>query len=254
MFNVDNATNNDTALTKIASRLRQAGHESFDPIEARLRCFGHVLKVAVKAILWGKDIEAYDLNHRDAQRELGALNEWQRKGPLKKLHNVATYILKTPQHCDAFESVVKRVYPEETVHTVFVGNVTRWSSDYESILRGFRLRDAIEEYVRIVIGQNSNGERERANENALIHDELDPGDWEYLGCIKEILAPFKEWTLRLQLRYSNGCVADILPAMDELLAHLEDMKVQFRDQPALVQMIEHGWLIMDKLVVILPLL
>jgi len=105
MFNVDNATNNDTALTEIASRLRRSGHESFNPVEARLRCFGHVLNLAVKAILWGKEIEAFDLNHRDAQRELGILNEWQRKGPLKKLHNVVTYILKTPQRRDAFESV-----------------------------------------------------------------------------------------------------------------------------------------------------
>jgi len=160
MFNVDNTTNNDTALTEIASHLRIAGHESFNPIEVRLRCFGHVLNLAVKAILWGKEIETFDLNYGEAQRELGVLREWQWKGPLKKLHNVVTYILKTPQRRDAFESVVQPVYPEETVHTVFVGNITRWSSDYEIILHGFRLRDAIEEYVRIVIGQNSNGERE----------------------------------------------------------------------------------------------
>jgi len=125
MFNVDNTTNNDTTLTEIASHLRLAGHESFNPIEIRLRRFGHVLNLAVKAILWGMDIEAFDLNYGEAQRQLGVLREWQRKGPLKKLHNVVTYILKTPQRRDAFESVVKRVYLEETVHTVFVGNITQ---------------------------------------------------------------------------------------------------------------------------------
>jgi len=51
MFNVDNATNNNTALAEIASRLRIAGHKSFNPIEVQLRCFGHVLNLAVKAIL-----------------------------------------------------------------------------------------------------------------------------------------------------------------------------------------------------------
>jgi len=106
MFNVDNATNNDTALTEIASHLRMAGHESFDPIEGRLRCFGHILNFAAKAIFWGKEFEAFDLNHREAHRELGILSEWQRNGPLKKLHDVVTYILKTPQHHGAFESVV----------------------------------------------------------------------------------------------------------------------------------------------------
>jgi len=40
--------------------------------------------------------------------------------------------------------------------------------------------------------------------------------------------------------------------MDELLAHLEDMKVQFHNQPVLVQMIENGWLIIDMYVISSP--
>ena len=79
-----------------------------------------------------------------------------------------------------------------------------------------------------------------------MHDELLPEDWAFLLCVKDILAPFKEWTLRLQVRYSNGCVSDILPAMDELLAHLEDLKVQFVEEPHLLTMIINGWSIMDK--------
>jgi hypothetical protein len=129
---------------------------------------------------------------------------------------------------------------------VFVGNITRWSTDYESILRAFRLREAIEEFVRNAIRRNLNGERDRHNPDALSHDELFPEDWEFLLCVKQILAPFKEWTLRLQVRYSNGCIADILPAMDELLAHLEGLKVQFRGDAHLAIMINNGWSIMDK--------
>ena len=163
-----------------------------------------------------------------------------------KLHNILTYILKTPQRRDEFANVVRRLYPTETVHTVFVGNITRWFSDYESILRAFRLREAIEDYVRTAIRQNRNGERDIRNDNGLVHNELLPEDWAFLLCVKEILAPFKEWTLRLQVRYSNGCVADILPAMDELLAHLEDLKVQFAEEPHLLTMINNGWSIMDK--------
>ena len=34
--------------------------------------------------------------------------------------------------------------------------------------------------------------------------------------------------------------------MDELLAHLEDLKVQFRDDAHLATMINNGWSIMDK--------
>jgi hypothetical protein len=41
-FNVDNASNNDTALQEIARRLQAEGYPSFDPVKDRLRCFGHV--------------------------------------------------------------------------------------------------------------------------------------------------------------------------------------------------------------------
>jgi hypothetical protein len=246
MFNVDNASNNDTALVELAERLRTAGYPSFDPVTSRLRCFGHVLNLTVKRILCGTDVDAFEGEIPAAQDQLAELQRWRRAGPLGKLYNTLTYILKTPQRRDAFAAVIRRLYPEETVFTVFVGNVTRWSSDYESILRAFRLRDAIDEYTRAVIRQNINGERDACIEEALIHDELLPEDWDFLLCVKEILAPFKEWTLKLQVRYSNGCVADILPAMDELLDHLELRRVEFRNQPYLLAMVNQGWAIMDK--------
>jgi hypothetical protein len=41
--------------------------------------------------------------------------------------------------------------------------------------------------------------------------------------------------------------------MDELLSHLEDMKVQFSDDPPLVKMVELGWSILDKYVLFTPI-
>jgi len=125
MFNVDSASNNDTALVALAEQLRAVGFPSFDPVSARLRCFGHVLNLAVKAILWGADIEAFEVDMNAVQDELAELLEWGRKGPMGMLHNILTYILKTPQRRDEFATVVRRLYPTETVHTIFVGNITR---------------------------------------------------------------------------------------------------------------------------------
>jgi hypothetical protein len=74
-------------------------------------------------------------------------------------------------------------------------------------------------------------------------------DWEFLASVKEILAPFKEWsqwTMKLQVRYSNGCVADILPAMDELLDHLQLYRVRFRSDEHMLAMVNQGWAILDK--------
>jgi hypothetical protein len=157
-FNVDNAANNDTALREIATRLQEEGYPSFDPVKDRLRCFGHVLNLAVKAFLWGTNVEAIerdvpdDEDNYDPADDVAELLRWREKGPLGKLHNVLNYIRKTPQRRDRFANLVKRADPKETVFTVFVGNVTRWSSDYEAIKRAFRLREPIEDFVRTASG------------------------------------------------------------------------------------------------------
>jgi len=41
-------------------------------------------------------------------------------------------------------------------------------------------------------------------------------------------------------------VAEILPAMDELLDHLELCRVQFRSDEHLLAMVNQGWAILDK--------
>jgi hypothetical protein len=249
-FNVDNATNNDTALQDIARRLTAGGYPTIDPIADRLRCFGHVLNLAVKALLWGSNVEAFEDAHvgLELNDAVAAQVEWRKKGPLGKLHNIVEYIRKTPQRLDRFAEQIVLSHPDETVHTLKVGNITRWSSDYEAIGRALRLREAIDDFVHNAIRRNENGERSR-NLEALQHDELLPEDWELLRCIKDILEPFKTWTNRLQVRYSNGCVADILPAMDELLQGLERAKAEYQAQgssPELIAMINNGWDVLNK--------
>jgi len=61
-----------------------------------------------------------------------------------------------------------------------LGNVTRWSSDYESLKRALRIHAAITSFIATAIGANRNGER-GANERALITDDLSDDDWSILG-------------------------------------------------------------------------
>jgi hypothetical protein len=95
-FNVDNASNNDTALVEISRRIQEKGYPSFDPVTDRLRCFGHVLNLVVKAFLWGNNVTAFELEANDINDELAAMIAWRQKGPLGKLHNILEYIRKTP--------------------------------------------------------------------------------------------------------------------------------------------------------------
>jgi len=56
-------------------------------------------------------------------------------------------------------------------------------------------------------------------------DELSPDEWQELRTLLEILQPFKKWTLILQQRNTPAMSANVVPAYDEVLTHLEDQRV-----------------------------
>jgi hypothetical protein len=253
-FNVHNGRNNDTALQEISKKLRDAGYPSFDPVADRVHCFGQALNHAVQSLLWGADFEAFERQisgqyDGDAEHVVEILR-WRKRGPLGKLHNVLSYIYNSPSRRDRFKKLVKETDPAEetTIHQIDIENITPWSNVYEGIQQAFRLREAITEFVRSAILANEDGEKDDPD-TALQHDELTPKDWEVLRCIKDILEPFKNWTERLTARYSNGCVADILPVMDELLSGLEKAKVFYKGEgrsDQLMTMINNACDVLDR--------
>jgi hypothetical protein len=103
-FMLDNISSNDICVREILVRLRpDLANEN-----RRLRCFGHIINLAAKAFLFGKDPEAFEaevdsyVQFRQDERELEA---WRKLGPIGKLHNVVTYIRKTPQRREAFQKL-----------------------------------------------------------------------------------------------------------------------------------------------------
>jgi len=55
----DNGSNNDSALVELA-RLLPIRNIQFKPEISRVRCFGHIINLVVKAFLWGSDWEAFE--------------------------------------------------------------------------------------------------------------------------------------------------------------------------------------------------
>jgi hypothetical protein len=53
-FVLDNAYNNDTAVTSLTDLYK------FQTAERRLRCYCHILNVSAQVIIWGKDRDAYE--------------------------------------------------------------------------------------------------------------------------------------------------------------------------------------------------
>jgi hypothetical protein len=81
---MDNATNNDSALKALAKSI-----PSLDVRESRLRYFGHIVNLVVKAILYGDSQLQKEL---DDCGDREAFKVWREQGAIGKLHNIVTYI------------------------------------------------------------------------------------------------------------------------------------------------------------------
>ena len=141
----DNATNNDSPLVELSKTLALR-NISLKPEIMRVPCFGHILNLVVKAFLWGSDWEAFEKQVDQAEEykvenEKEALKIWRTKGAMGKLYNIDTWILRTPQRRDRFNQRVQPARGDSYRGPLLplVGNVTRWSSDAESIDREFEL-------------------------------------------------------------------------------------------------------------------
>lgn len=101
-FMGDNASENGTAIRAIITHL--CPNEK-DPNSRRVRCLGHIINLAAKAFLFGKDADAFEEESQtkkerarfEAVREL-----WRKKGPVGKFHNTVSFIRKNPQRREAF--------------------------------------------------------------------------------------------------------------------------------------------------------
>jgi len=65
----------------------------------RLRCLGHVINLAAKAFLFGTEYDAFEKDIKSIKEKSELLQElklWQKRGPVGRLHNIITYICRSP--------------------------------------------------------------------------------------------------------------------------------------------------------------
>jgi hypothetical protein len=236
-FTLDNAGTNDTCLHTFLAACQP--NVTNDEVKSRrIRCFGHVLNLAAKAFLFGKNADAFEVEDnvlRTLGHELEHRDAWRKYGPVGKLHNVIVFIRRTPQRKELFQSVCNLEEPgfddmllnEETQKLgVLQDNATRWNSTYKMIERALQKRDEIDTFIRRCQRERDTGKRVPAE------DHLTTEDWLLLAETAAILKPFYTQTMRLQSRAadaSHGSIWEALPTMELILDHLEDMKVVYQD-------------------------
>ena len=107
----DNADSNDTAIKAI---LKVIDSRIKDISPYRSRCLGHIINLAAKAFLFGKETDAFeaitelvdDTTPMDSATMREAQAAWHSKGPIGKLHNVVVFVRSSTLRREAFLRVV----------------------------------------------------------------------------------------------------------------------------------------------------
>lgn len=217
-YQMDNATNNDTALAAMNSGS-----------QTRLRCLGHIVNLVVKALLFGTMTSAFQKELREASDE-DAFKLWRQHGAIGRLHNLVTYIMRSDGRLREFEATQKVVAGdlERTLHLKKDFGV-RWNSTYYMIQRALRLQSAIQRYCR-------DWRPAKGEQYDLKKDFLDPQDWEELRHFEELLHYFEKATRRVEgnaFTGSHGALWEVLPTMDYLFAKLKKHSDEVSERPDL---------------------
>jgi hAT family C-terminal dimerisation region len=215
VFVADNADSNDTAIRKTLTAVRP----DLDSSRRRSRCLGHIINLAAKAFLFGKDTAAFeasvdsleDNDDLDSNEMKTAQEAWRKKGAIGKFHNIVVFIRSSPQRREAFKSCL--VGDEITDDLmVILDNSTRWNSTYRSLRRGQKLK----ERLMLFCYQNS---------NQISADKLSEEDWKHIDEIVVGLKPFHEATLMVEghaKKGYHGTVWEVLPTLEALLSYMEE--------------------------------
>ena len=243
-FTLDNATNNDTAMEAISD------HYGFeDGPQRRIRCIGHIINLVVKALLFGKNYQAFEEDIPTVQSfEIARHKLWQKTGPVGKLHNLVTWINRSNTLTQAFLQLQKDYNnknpskPIKVLHLVS-DNATRWLSQFYMIERALKLRNFIEDLRDDQLKAYRRSSRSEKDLPPCLHPdaELTASDWSLLGHMYNLLNKFNvvlkvlEGDGQIRERVDGslkayGLIWNVAFAFEFMLEMLEAAKTQLVDE------------------------
>ncbi|KAF6782650.1 transposase-like protein [Colletotrichum musicola] len=231
----DNASNNDTCISFLYKRLYPSMTQS-DCQARRMRCYGHILNLVARALLFGADREVFEAEshfYQSINHEEEDLRLWRKTGPIGKLRNIVKFIRASPQRSERFRKVSHEVdagsdfelFTQSSRETQLLSNnETRWNSTYLMINRALQKKAEIETYVNWVQGEDD------AARKIPDDDLLSPEDWKVLAEVSAILEPFYLQTKRTEgwgKGDGHGRLWEVMTGMEYLLEHLEEWKTLY---------------------------
>lgn len=199
-FMMDNASNLNTMIDKVSDDLEREFDVFYNPLPHRLRCFGHIINLAVMEFLIGKRPRTTESYHGPSEDEI---KQWRMRGAIGRLHNIVVFITWTPQRLQKFVALSDGLRLRRD-------NDTRWNSWYNMV--AWALRPKIRQAVTVFCSE----------EPDLQEDALGPSDWIILAEIHKFLEPFHDATMANE-SLSNS-ISEVLPTMDYLCITLNGEK------------------------------
>ncbi|KID82217.1 transposase [Metarhizium guizhouense ARSEF 977] len=270
-FVLDNATNNDKAVEKLGTIF------GFNPTKHRIRCVVHIVNLVAMQIMYGKDLKAFETENAGVRHLREDLELWRRKGALGKLRNIIMWI--TDRHADGnrlrgfkalqiehqnnlLDDDERRCPPSQLKRP----NDTRWNSHYYAFETACQNRAAIDAYVekeersfttRLEQTLQKNKRRDPdkqlklSTKPAIVEDKLSVDDWITITRYMQILKPLVLVTKKLEgcpQEGRNGCMWEVLPCYEFLLAHFERLAELYKHDPDedLRLNIQLGWQKLDE--------
>jgi len=192
----DNASNNDTFITEL---LRQG---YIDSPECNFRCFAHVLNLAAQDALL---VCIYFL--------FSYIQEL--KGTLTEFRENIKAISASPQRLNRLQTICGLLDPPLPYVEPILDVATRWNSVLDMILRGLRLRRAIDFFLL------ENRDAIRNTDDKSKFTPLSDEDWVKLEEVSNLLKPFSSATVSAS-GSKITTLSEQLPWYDFLLNFLDD--------------------------------
>jgi hypothetical protein len=115
-FTLNNADSNDTCLRTFLFSLTD------DELKTRrLRYFRHVLNLSTKTFLFGKNADAFKVEHAVntiLNRELEEREAWRKYSLIGKFHNICVWVRRSPQRKEFFARISNLQKPDFTTFQI----------------------------------------------------------------------------------------------------------------------------------------
>ncbi|KAF5698483.1 hat family dimerization, partial [Fusarium mundagurra] len=241
----DNADSCDGAVTELFCGL-SAAESATDEIselsaQRRIRCVNHQINLIATGFLGGSKKEAlrkldpHSEEYKSLLEEIKFLEDWRQSSAIQRLHNLMSWIRRSPQRRERFLDLTYGTLTEEELLEfgqvlwnlrdlgglmVKQDNDTRWNAFLASAERAMKLKDPIEVFQRALQERDA---KRRLPAEYVLHDD----DWSFLAIAVEILTPCQRLTKLFESRAPH--FAEVAASLYYLLDHFLEKKKVYAD-------------------------